>query len=90
MIVQGALNALLPIHQPERPLWPLLAQRANCWRTAHEVLEAATVAVEYPPLSVVEFNEGAFERAAQAAHARSGIASPASLHQMLAEFGFRG
>jgi hypothetical protein len=54
----------------------------------HEVLEAATVAVEYPPLSVVEFNEGAFERAAQAAHARSGIASPASLNQMLAEFGF--
>jgi hypothetical protein len=50
--------------------------------------EAATVAAEYPPLSVVEFNEGAFERATQAAHARSGIASPASLHQMLAEFGF--
>jgi hypothetical protein len=37
---------------------------------------------------VVEFNEGAFERAAQATHARSGIASPESLNQMLAEFGF--
>jgi hypothetical protein len=37
---------------------------------------------------VVEFNEGAFEREAQAAHARAGIASPESLNQMLAEFGF--
>ena len=54
----------------------------------HEVLEAATVAADYPPESVVEFNEGAFEREAQAAHARSGIASPASLNQMLADFGF--
>jgi hypothetical protein len=54
----------------------------------HEVLEATTVAAESPPLSVVDFNEGAFERAAQAAHARSGIVSPASLYQMLAEFGF--
>jgi hypothetical protein len=54
----------------------------------HEVLEAATVAADYSPESVVEFNEGAFERAAQAAHARSGIASPESLNQMLAEFGF--
>jgi hypothetical protein len=50
--------------------------------------EAATVAAEYPPLSVVEFNEGAFERVAQAAHASLGIASPAFLHQVLAEFGF--
>jgi hypothetical protein len=54
----------------------------------HEVLEAATVAADHPPESVVEFNEGAFERAAQATHARSGIASPESLNQMLAEFGF--
>jgi hypothetical protein len=54
----------------------------------HEVLEAATVAADHPPESVVEFNEGAFERAAQATHARSRIASPESLNQMLAEFGF--
>ena len=54
----------------------------------HEVLEAATVAADYPPESVVEFNEGAFEREAQAAHARAGIASPESLNQMRAEFGF--
>jgi hypothetical protein len=67
--VQSALNAFLPIHQPECPRRPLVAQRVHCRRTAHEVLEAATVAAEYPPLSVVEFNEGAFERAAQAARA---------------------
>jgi hypothetical protein len=53
-----------------------------------EVLEAATVAADYPPDRVVEFNEGAFEREAQAAHARAGIASPESLNQMRAEFGF--
>lgn len=55
----------------------------------HEVLEAATVAADHPPGRVVEFNEGAFEEAAQAAHARLGLASPATLNQMLAEFGFR-
>src|SRR2546425_11643616 len=54
----------------------------------HEVLEAATVASDHPPESVMEFNEGAFEQAAQAAHDRLGLASPATLNQMLAEFGF--
>jgi hypothetical protein len=54
----------------------------------HEVLEAATLAAERPPDSVIEFNEGDFERAAQSAHARMGIASPQTLNQMLAEFGF--
>jgi hypothetical protein len=54
----------------------------------HEVLEAATLAAEYPPEAVVEFNEGAFERAAQAAHANWGLASPKTLNQMLVEFGF--
>jgi hypothetical protein len=54
----------------------------------HEVLEAATVAAESPPGSVLEFNEGAFEQAAQSAHARWGVATPALLDRMLAEFGF--
>ena len=54
----------------------------------HEVLEAATVAAERPPEAVVEFNEGDFEQAAQAAHARLGLASPATLNRMLADFGF--
>ena len=54
----------------------------------HEVLEAATVAMERPPDAVVEFKEGDFEQAAQAAHRRLGIASPDALNQMLAEFGF--
>jgi len=54
----------------------------------HEVLEAATVAAESPPASVLDFNEADFERAAQDAHAKRGTASPARLNQMLEEFGF--
>jgi hypothetical protein len=54
----------------------------------HEVLEAATVAADQPPEAVLELNEAEFETAAQSAHTRPGIASPASLNQMLAEFGF--
>lgn len=54
----------------------------------HEVLEAATLAAGYPPDTVIEFNEGAFEKAAQAAYARLGLASPQTLNQMLVEFGF--
>ena len=55
----------------------------------HEVLEAATVAADNPPQSVMEFNEGDFELAAQSAHARLGVASAESLNQMLVEFGFQ-
>lgn len=54
----------------------------------HEVLEAATVAMEQLPAAVVQLNEGDFEQAAQAAHRRLGMASPETLNQMLAEFGF--
>lgn len=54
----------------------------------HEVLEAATVATDRPPDTVIEFNEGDFEQAAQAAHVRLGIATPETLNRMLAEFGF--
>jgi len=54
----------------------------------HEVLEAATVAAENPPESVMEFNEGAFEESARSAHASYGIASPTSLNEMLEKFGF--
>ena len=54
----------------------------------HEVLEAATVALDHPPEAVLEFNEGAFERAAQAAHGKLGPAAPWTLNQMLVEFGF--
>ena len=55
----------------------------------HEVLEAATVAAENPPESVMEFNEGDFEKAARAAQEQYGIASPRTLNEMLAEFGFK-
>lgn len=54
----------------------------------HETLEAATVAAENPPESVMQFNEGDFENSARAAHARYGTASPASLNEMLENFGF--
>jgi hypothetical protein len=36
----------------------------------HEILEAAAVARWPAPASVMEFNEGDFERAAKAAHGR--------------------
>jgi len=55
----------------------------------HEILEAATVASQHPPDSVMEFNEGDFERAAQAAHAEWGDASPENLNRMLQSYGFR-
>jgi hypothetical protein len=54
----------------------------------HEELEAATVASTQPPDAVLELNEGDFERAAQLAHARLGLATPETLNQLLAEFGF--
>lgn len=56
----------------------------------HEVLEAATVASLRPPDSVMEFNEGDFERAAQTAHAQYGPATPANLNRMLQSYGFQG
>ena len=54
----------------------------------HEVLEAATVAHLSPPDSVSDFNEGDFERAAKDSLERFGTATPSTLNQMLAEFGF--
>ncbi|MGA2052523.1 MAG: hypothetical protein ABSH19_04350 [Opitutales bacterium] len=54
----------------------------------HEVLEAVAVASEDPPITVMEFNEGDFERAAQMMHDRLGEASPANLNRMLQLHGF--
>ena len=54
----------------------------------HEVLEAATVAVNSPPPAVAEFNEGDFERAAHAMHRQLGPASPVTLSLMLKQSGF--
>jgi len=56
----------------------------------HEVLEAATVASASPPHCVLEFNESDFERAARAAHARWGPASPENLDHMLQFYDFEG
>jgi len=55
----------------------------------HEILEAATVGSWPPPDSVMEFNEGDFERAAQAAHAEWGEATPENLNRLLQSCGFR-
>ena len=54
----------------------------------HEVLEAATVAAEFPPDAVLELNEAGFEAAAQKAHSEWGVASAETLNRLLAEFGF--
>lgn len=54
----------------------------------HEILEAATVAADDPPSTVLEFNAGHFEATAREYHNRLGVATPDSLNQMLADFGF--
>jgi hypothetical protein len=56
----------------------------------HEILEAASVAVDLPPAKVIDFNEADFERAAQTAHERWGVASPANLNRLLQFYGFEG
>jgi hypothetical protein len=55
----------------------------------HEILEAAAVGAMTPPESLMDFNEGDFERAAREAHARWGVASPANLNLLLQFHGFR-
>ena len=54
----------------------------------HEILEAAAVACHDPPASVINFNEGDFEQAAQLMHTTLGEASPDNLDRMLQHFGF--
>ena len=54
----------------------------------HEVLEAASVAIASPPASVMDFNEGDFERAARAAHERWGNASAQNLSRLLQFYEF--
>ena len=56
----------------------------------HEILEAASVAVDAPPSSVMDFNEGDFELAAQEAHERWGNVSPDNLNLLLQFHGFQG
>ena len=54
----------------------------------HEMTQQALGAADHPPAAVLEFNEGAFERAARAAYGKLGPAAPWTLNQMLVEFGF--
>jgi hypothetical protein len=55
----------------------------------HGILEAASVASLHPPDRVMDFNEAAFERAAQSAHAAWSDATPENLNRMLQSCGFR-
>ena len=56
----------------------------------HEILEAASVAINSPPATVMDFNEADFERTAREAHERWGNASPANLNLLLQFHGFQG
>lgn len=56
----------------------------------HEILEAASVAIDSPPTKVIDFNEADFEHAAQMAYVRMGTASPANLNRILQFYGFEG
>lgn len=56
----------------------------------HEILEAASVAVDNPPASVIDFNEAGYEQAARQAHERWGNASPDNLNRLLQFYGFQG
>lgn len=66
-----------------------LSERELSITLYHEILEAATVTISHPPSSVLDFNEGDFERAAQSAHTEYGDASPETLNRMLQFYGFR-
>jgi hypothetical protein len=66
-----------------------LSDRERSISLYHEILEAATVGSWPPPAGVLKFNEGDFERAAQAAHAEWGEATPEKLNRMLQSHGFR-
>ncbi len=54
----------------------------------HEVLEAATVAADPAPDSVLELNEQDFDRIAYEMHGQLGPATPSSLNRMLEMFHF--
>lgn len=66
-----------------------LSERELSISLYHEILEAATVGSWPPPGPVMEFNEGDFEQAAQAAHEKWGIPTPENLNRMLQSYGFR-
>ena len=54
----------------------------------HEVLEAATVAADPAPDSVIELNEQDFDRIAYEMHGQLGPSTPSNLNRMLEMFHF--
>jgi hypothetical protein len=75
-------------HEFEITICPGLSEKELSVTLYHEVLEAAAVASDDPPESLIEFNEGDFEAAAYAAHDRFGFVTPANLNLMLQSHGF--
>ncbi|MBI4028142.1 MAG: hypothetical protein HY360_24370 [Verrucomicrobia bacterium] len=71
-------------------LWAGLDDEELSVTLYHEVLEAVAVASTHPPVGVIEFNEGDFERAAREMYAMLGQASSENLNRMLQHFGFSG
>jgi hypothetical protein len=66
-----------------------LAEEEQSVTLYHEILEAATVASSNPPVAVLDFNEGDFERAAYLAQEQFGVASIDNLNRMLKSYGFK-
>jgi hypothetical protein len=73
----------------EITIQPGLSEKELSVTLYHEILEAAAVASNDPPESIIEFNEGDFDSAAYAAHERFGPATPVNLNALLQSFGFR-
>ena len=73
----------------EITLCPSLSVKELSVTLYHEVLEAAAVASDDPPESLIEFNEGDFDAAAYAAYDLFGPARPMALNLMLQSHGFR-
>jgi len=67
---------------------PDLSEKEFSVTLYHEILEGMTVGVPHPPESVMDFNEGDFEREAYAAFERWGDASAENLNRILQFFGF--
>lgn len=73
----------------ELTIQPGLSEKEWSVTLYHEILEAAAVASEDPPESVLDLNEAGFESAAYAAHDRLGPATPETLNHLLQSYGFR-
>lgn len=86
---EAAARARITGRNIEITIWHGLDEKECSVSLYHEVLEAMTVACDFPPESVLEFIESDFEIAAHEAHERFGLATPENVKRMLQSFGFR-